>query len=111
MGLAENSLATKWGPRDGVNGSSALGEAGREQAFPPRIAGEPGCRQSLGVSAPAGGLETPAVNAPYVLILKGMLSMAMFPAASDWGFCFGGHKSEPEKVGNPENPIDCARWI
>lgn len=63
------------------------------------------------MSAPAGGLETPAVNAPYVLILKGMLSMAMFPAASDWGFCFGGHKSEPEKVGNPENPIDCARWI
>lgn len=111
MGLAENSLATKWGPRDGVNGSSAVGEAGREQAFPPRIAGEPGCRQSLGVSAPAGGLETPAINAPYVLILKGMLSMAMFPAASDWGFCFGGHKSEPEKVGNPENPIDCARWI
>lgn len=45
--------------------------------------GEPGCRQSLGVSAQAGGLETPAVNAPYVLILKGMLSMAVFHAASD----------------------------
>lgn len=83
IGLAENALVTKWVPGDCVNGSSAVGEAGGEQAFPPRIAGEPGCRQSLGVSAPAGGLETPAVNASYVLILKGMLSMAVFHAASD----------------------------
>lgn len=83
MGLAENSLATQWVPRDCVNGSSTVGEAGREQAFPLRIAGEPGCRQSLGVSAPAGGLETPAINAPYVLVLKGMLSVAMFHAVSE----------------------------
>lgn len=83
MGLAENALVTKWVPGDCVNGPSAVGEAGGEQAFPPRVAREPGCRQSLGVSPPAGGLETPAVNAPYVLILKGMLSMAVFHAASD----------------------------
>lgn len=84
MGLAENALVTKWIPGDCVNGSSAVDEAGGKQAFPPRIIGEPGCRQSLGVSALAGGLETPAINAPYVLILKGMLSMAVFHAASDF---------------------------
>lgn len=39
IGLAENALVTKWVPGDCVNGSSAVGEAGGEQAFPPRIVG------------------------------------------------------------------------
>jgi hypothetical protein len=43
MGLAENALVTKWVPGDAVNGSSAVGEAGGEQAFPSRI-GERGAR-------------------------------------------------------------------